>query len=358
MQDARGCLLELEQLAAEGAREKRDELLERVTDLFFLTAEQQNAAENAVFGDVMIRIAFELELKTRARLAERMSEAYGAPHKLIVKLATDEIGVARPVLEKSPVLKDDDLVSIAQENGQDHLHAISGRPELSSTVTDVIVVRGNDTVLTHLAGNDCAEFSPGSLEHISKRAGTNPSLYNVLELRTDIPRAMLTEIKRTISERLKAELSSGSSSISGDEIDEIIEERALEMHLQSGEQARKIRAQKNRRPAISEEMILLLARKQKLTETVQCLSLMSGVSLSIVSHCILEADLSALAVLCKSGDLKCTIFAALIQLRSTSNPVPTPMIADAMRYYDMLTVDTALKAIDTILQRTAANDSN
>lgn len=358
MQDARGCLLELEQLAAQGDRDSRNELLERVTDLFFLTSEQQNAAEKAVFGDVMERIAYELELKTRARLAERMSEAYGAPHQLIVRLATDKIGVARPVLKKSPVLMDEDLVSIAQKNGQGHLFAISDRSKLDTSVTDIIVARGDDTVLSNLAGNDGVEFSPNGLMQISRRAGANSSLYDALELRTDMPRALLNDAKRTISERLKTELAANSSNISGDEIDEIIEDRALDMHLRTGEQARQSRTQNNNRQDISEEMILLLARKRKLTESVQCLSLMSGVSLAIVSHCILDADLSALAVLCKSGDLKSATFASLIQLRSASNPVPAPMIADAMRHYDMLNVDTAHKALDAIHQRTVENISN
>jgi len=351
MSDARGCLLELEQLFAEGSSEKRDELLERVTDLFFLTSEQQNAAAKAVFSEVIERIAYELELKTRARLAERMSDAFGAPHKLIVRLATDEIGVARPVLEKSPVLKDADLVSIAVEYGQDHLHAISGRAELSSTVTDVIVVRGDYSVLTHMAGNKGAEFSPNGLVNISERAGGDSGLYSALEMRTDIPRAMLNEIKHRISERLKAELAESSSGISGEDIDEIVEDRASEMHLRSGEQARKNMERGKNQQAISDEMVLLFARKRKLTESVQCLSLMSGVSLSKVSHCLLEADLTALAILCKSGNLKSPTFAALIQLRSTSNPVPGQMIAEAMRHYDLLTVDTALKAIHVVHQR-------
>jgi uncharacterized protein (DUF2336 family) len=358
MQDARGCLLELEQLAAEGSREKKDELLERVTDLFFLTSEQQSSAAKAVFGDVMERIAYELELKSRARLAERMSEAFGAPHKLIVKLATDEIGVAHPVLAKSPVLKDEDLVSIAAEHGQAHLHAISGRTELSSTVTDVIVVRGDNSVLTHMAGNKGAEFSPHGLVRISERACDDASLYNALEMRTDVPRTLLKEIKQTISERLKAELAKSSSGISDEDIDEIVEDGALEMHLQPGNQARQTVEQKTKRQTISDEMILLFARKRKLTESVQCLSIMSGVSLSKVSHCLLTADLSALAVLCKFGNLKNGTFAALIQLRSSSNPVSGLMIADAMRHYDMLTVDTARKALHAIHQRTAQSDPN
>ena len=294
MQDTRGCLLELERLATEGSSTKQDELLDRVTDLFFMTTAQQNATETAIFGDFIERIAYVLELKSRARLAERMSEAYGAPHKLIVRLATDDIGVAQPILEKSPVLRDADLVCIAAKHGQDHLHAISSRAELSTAVTDMIVERADDCVLTHMARNKGAEFSPVGLERMSERAGINSDLFSALEVRTDIPQKILFEIKRNIAERLKAELAESSFEISGEDIDEIVEERASEMNLQPSSPHKLSKEQEKIHRAKTEELILSYARNRKLKETIQTLSIMSGVSAARVSHCLLEADLSAL----------------------------------------------------------------
>jgi uncharacterized protein (DUF2336 family) len=358
MQDARGCLLELERLATEGSGEKQDVLLDRVTDLFFLTSEQQSAADKAVFGEILERIAYVLELKARARLAERMSEAYGAPHKLIVRLATDDIGVAQPVLEKSPVLRDVDLVCIAAKHGQDHLHAISSRAEISTAVTDVIVERGDDGVLTHMARNKGAEFSPIGLERISERAGGNFDLFSALELRADIPEETLQAIKHNIAERLKAELATGSFEISGEDVDEIVEERASEMNLQSSDPPKLSKEQEKNLRIKNEELILFHARNRDITQTVQSLTLMSGVSVSKVSHCLLEADLSALAVLCKSGELEKTTFAALIQLRSATNPVHGRMVADAMRHYDMLNINTARRAIQVVREGASQPDQN
>ena len=57
MQYARGCLLELQQLASSKTGNSRDEILDRVTDLFFLTSNTQGVTERAVFGDVMERMA-------------------------------------------------------------------------------------------------------------------------------------------------------------------------------------------------------------------------------------------------------------------------------------------------------------
>lgn len=344
MQDTRGCLLELEELTADGSREKRDQLLERVTDLFFLTSEQQSPAEKAIFGEVIKRIAYELEVKVRTRLAERMSEADCAPHELIVKLATDEIGVARPVLEKSPVLRDEDLIHIARILGQEHLHAISNRRELNAAVTDALVEHGNDFVLAQLAYNPGAVISSGGLECLAERAVSSSELFSALEMRTDITEETLAGMKSSIAARLKGELASISTDISAQDVDEIVEERAAEMNLQSDKQMRH-GITWGKKKGVTEEKLASFARSRKLAYTTRCLSLMCGISVSKVSDCLLDEDASALAILCKSGNLKSTTFAALLQLRTATDPDHEQIMADAIRQYELLTTSEARRAM-------------
>lgn len=358
MQRTRECLVELQQLASDETNASRDKILDRVVDLFFLTSDTQSETERAVFGDVMERIAYELETEARARLAERLCETEKAPHPLVVRLAEDEIGVARPILEKSPCLSDDDLVNIAEALGQDHLHAISGRKRLSETVTDVIVERGNDAVLTKMARNRGATFSSSGLRQLSTRAGGNSELFSALEVRTDIPKEMLEEMKRTVADRLKEELAGLSSGITSSEIDAIVDEKASQMNL-GDQDARpgKDKPAESETP-VTEEMILAFARTRMVTETIQCLSLLCGMSFARVSHCLLEADLSALAVLCKANKFKNTTFAALIQLRATADPLYVRIIADAMRHYDLLDVATAQRTIEAVRERAAKKEKS
>jgi uncharacterized protein (DUF2336 family) len=311
-------LLELQDLASSGTGNNQDKILDRVTDLFFLTSESQGEMEKAVFGDVMERIVYELETQARVQLAERLADVEEAPHKLAVKLASDEIGVARPILENSPCLNDDDLVNIAELSGQDHLHAISSRSKLSSKVTDALVVHGNDKVLEKVAGNAGAEFSESGIEQISQRAQENFDLFSILDIRSDIPKETLSEIKRNIAVRLWTEVSGSSSGISGQDVDAIVETKASEMNLGTSPRNTSASAQKKIKQSASESMVLSLARSRKQAETIQCLSLMSGISFTRVSHCLMDADLSALAVLCKSYRFK------ILLLQHLSNCEPPP----------------------------------
>ncbi len=353
MQDTRGCLLELQQLASSSTSTSRDKTLDRVTDLFFLTSKSQGVTEREVFGDVMERIAYELETEARARLALRLAEVEEAPHKLVFKLASDEINVARPILEKSPCLSDDDLVHLAGSSGQAHLHAISSRGELSATVTDALVDHGNDTVLTNMAGNMGAEFSNRGLEKLTMRSQDNANIFSALEVRADVPAEILDEMKRTIAIKLWTEVAGMPSSITGKEIDAIVEAKASELNLDvpGGKVPAPPKIKNGQK--ITEEMVLAFARSRMQTQAIQCLSLISGISFARVSHCLLDADLSALAVLCKAHSFKNTTLAALIQLRTASYPLHVRIIADAMRQYDLLDAATARHAIQVVRKRSA-----
>jgi len=81
MQNTQSCLIELEALSSETSSDKRRDVLCRVTDLFFLTAERQTADDITIFGNVMERIAYELEVEARAELSERISECDKAPRR-------------------------------------------------------------------------------------------------------------------------------------------------------------------------------------------------------------------------------------------------------------------------------------
>ncbi len=90
--------------------------------------------------------------------------------------------------------------------GQDHLLAISGRANLPSAVTDVIVDRGEGRVIRKLANNASAHFSDQGYSAIVARAGTDDELIEILGLRADLPRQFLRELLRRAKEAVRARL--------------------------------------------------------------------------------------------------------------------------------------------------------
>lgn len=355
MRGARDLLLDLEQLTSSHSDARQPELLDRVTDLFFATSQSQSASDIVAFGSVLERIAYEVEVEARAQLAKRLAPAPNAPAKLVRTLAADEISVARPILEKSACLTDRDLVDIAESHGQDHLHAIASRPKLSSLVTDVIVTRGDDRVLTKVAGNEGARFSFRSLEQLSDRAQSSEPLLSALSTRTDVPDSLIEDIKLNVTARLSEELLASNPDLDSDRVEAMVAAQAEKIDVaRFGASNEKLR-QLHRAGRIKEPMLVNFARQRRLPETVRCLALLTGLDDTRVSHCLLKGELTALGVLCKASGFDNTTFAALLQIRTTADRLDGRDIADAMRSYHALSRKAAVAALDHVKEHAAAH---
>ena len=65
----------------------------------------------SVFDEVISRLAGEIEFRARVELAERLADIDNAPRRTVRDLAfDDDIAIARPLLERSTRLEENDLV--------------------------------------------------------------------------------------------------------------------------------------------------------------------------------------------------------------------------------------------------------
>ncbi len=347
MSSARLCLSDLEALSVERDPGKRRELLRKVTDLFFITEQQQSDGDRSIFGGVMERVAFELEVEARAELSQRLSSAHSAPHNIVRRLAEDDIEVARPVLERSKVLSDADLVDIAYSKGQDHLMAMTRREELSAAVTDVIVQRGNDDVLTSVAGNSGASFSARSFDTLAVKATHLSGLREKLVARDDVPNEVIEAIKRNVAEKLKKEFSSQHSDISSEEIDHVVELQSGNVDFSSLKKDSRFGTPKidvadlHKKGLLSQDKIREFAEKSMKDELVHSLALKADITPSMAYHTLYEAEVPALAVLCRAFHFKRDTFFSLLQERVHTSNLAAEHIVSAMKRYDSLNDETA-----------------
>ena len=183
-QPAHSIIAELEDAVRGGSSAKRVETLRQVTDLFLNDGERLSDDQVKVFDDVLCLLIARVETRAKAELSKRLAPLDYAPFEVIQHLAwDDEIEVAGSVLANSSRLGTDVLVEIASSKGQDHLLAISGRPNLPAAVTDVIVDRGEGQVIRKLANNAGAQFSEEGYSNIVARAAADDELVEILGLR-------------------------------------------------------------------------------------------------------------------------------------------------------------------------------
>src|SRR6478752_2883394 len=137
MDGANTLLQDLDDAIARGTDESRAKALWHATDL--LITGRYVDDDISTFGEVIGRLADEIEVAARAQLSELMAVCDHAPLNVIEKLALDdEIAVAGPVLRDSSRIDEKLLVESAMTKGQEHLLAISQRRSIGEAVTDVL----------------------------------------------------------------------------------------------------------------------------------------------------------------------------------------------------------------------------
>ena len=117
-------------------------------------------------SDVLGTLIHDIEMEIRQDLALRLVGMPKAPRELALMLANDEIYVARPLLKKSGVLADPDLVEIIEQRTKEHRLAIALQKPLGEHVTDAILDQGEPDVIEELLNNQDAVLSQRAMEYL------------------------------------------------------------------------------------------------------------------------------------------------------------------------------------------------
>lgn len=124
----------------------------------------------ALLNSIFMTLVVEAERDIRKRLSERLADADWAPSALINIMALDEIEIARPIIARSPVLEDHDLIRLLVQATLEHQIEIARRPNLKAPVVEAIISRDEPAVMTALASNDTAEISPDAMGRLVNRS--------------------------------------------------------------------------------------------------------------------------------------------------------------------------------------------
>lgn len=170
---------------------------------------QPTAPEVQILLDsIFMTLVVEAERDIRARLAQSLADATWAPPALINILALDEIEIARPIIARSPILQDHDLIRLLVQATLEHQIEIARRPQLSPAVVDAILAKDESAVLTALASNPTAQISPEGLRRLVDKARDVVALRSPLarhpNLSSDLAEQLYLWVGRALRDALTA----------------------------------------------------------------------------------------------------------------------------------------------------------
>lgn len=166
---------------------RRHALLRRATATLIDQIHELSDHHLAIFDDVIVSLALDVESEARATLAERLADLPRAPRKTLRALALDEkLNVARPLIERSPCLDDDTLLTIINEKNAEFLSLVARRRNLQPHLIDQLIPRADEALLIEIVGNDRAPISDHALRLLAERALSHRTLYRILRTRPDL----------------------------------------------------------------------------------------------------------------------------------------------------------------------------
>ena len=142
----------------------------------------------------------------RQALAGAVAASANLPHRVARRLARDEFEVARPILQCSPVLSDDDLSEIVRTHAMQYALAVAGREHLSELLSDLLADTNEPEVVAALTGNPGAEISAATLRRIADDYRADRAIQDRLIRRPALPYELVDQLVSAIGERLEWEL--------------------------------------------------------------------------------------------------------------------------------------------------------
>jgi len=187
---AQPLLTELDSVLSRAPAAWRNTTLRRLTELFLVDAESYTDDQVAVFDDVISRLIEKMDRRTLVELSNRLAQVTNAPIRVVGTLARNtDLLIAGPLLEKSSVLTDTDLVEIADKDRRDPtlLSTIAARPQLNEAVTDVLIRRGNAALVRKIIDRTDARISESSFARLVTSVENDKELAAAIAKREDLP---------------------------------------------------------------------------------------------------------------------------------------------------------------------------
>ncbi|HTB00009.1 MAG TPA: DUF2336 domain-containing protein [Bradyrhizobium sp.] len=345
MSEASSFLRDLDEAVSRGTPESRKRALWHTTDLMITGGYSDD--EIWTFGEVIGRLADEIEVAARVQLSKRLARFDQAPINIIHKLAfDDEIEVAAPILRESEQLEPYALVANVCTKSQSHMLAIAQRKSIDQEVTDVLVTRGNQDVVKSVATNNGARFSDFGFLHMIQRAEGDSILAEQLGLRKDIPRHIFQQLIAKASDDVKKRLADERPEMT-DQIQSSVSDVAGELQSKFGPVSRshfvakRVVATQHRQGNLNERSIALYATSHKLDEVTIGLSLLCALPGDVIERALFDKNREMLLILAKALDFSWPTIMALLFLGAKDHRITAKDLKDLESEFGRLNVATS-----------------
>lgn len=338
--DASGLL----SLARDRSSEARSKLVAAVSDLYFQGPGTLSEQERELMSGIMRSLIQDVEMSVRRRLAERLADKTEAPRDLVVALANDDIEVAHPILVRSKLLLDEDLIEVIRFRTLEHQLATASREELSEAVSDALVETENVQVITTLLENENALISKRTLDYLVEQSRKVDNYQRPLLGRKDLDPDLAKRMYWWVSAALRKHIVTNYE-IDPTELDDAMESTVKEVIDRDADEDRpsapeRLAAQLPEERIGDPKFLIKLLREGEISLFVATLAKFTGLKSDLVRRFMIEPGGERLAIATCAIGIDKSHYAQMFLLCRKTRPgdkqVEPDELSNALAFYDRL----------------------
>lgn len=358
MIEAKSLLHEINEAISQGSPESCARAVWHATDI--LIAGRYTEDQIWTFGEVIGRLADEIELAARSALAKRLAHTDKAPIIVVKKFAFDDsIDVAGPVLQHSRRIDTKTLIANARTKSQAHLLSIAKRSVVPAILTDELVTRGDREVVRSVAANNGAQISDFGFLHMIKRSEDDSILAERLGLRKEIPRHMFHQLIAKASDDVRRKLERERPELV-DQIQNSVADVAGVLHSKFGPAskgyftAKKAVANQFQYGNLNERSVLEFARSHRVEEATVGLSLLCSLPVEVVERALADTRGELTLILARALGFGWETAMALLFLGAKGHRISAGHLEEMKEQYEQLDIETSRSVLKLYQSRKSA----
>ncbi|MFD1696448.1 DUF2336 domain-containing protein [Roseibium aestuarii] len=344
-------LVNFKALDAEANASRSAELARQVATLFSYTSDRCSAEQVEIYDGVLLRLVGMVEREVRQFVAEKMARLRRGPEQTVRHLAGDDIAVAEPILRESPILRDVDLVELADKHGDDHRLAIARRDVLSEMVTDVLVRRGDIVVKRAVAKNGGALFNDGTLCALIHESAKDVSMQEILSDRPDLADNHIHQLIAVAAEDVRAKLVSRGQGEEASRVDEAVDALAVNMSNEywlgryDFETAQTRVLVLAKRGMIDEAALRRFANEDRFAEVVATFAWIARYGIQEVSHWMVRPDPEPFLVVARANGISAITVSQLLNIGPWRHRLTPESRKTSLQAFERMSVSDAKRKL-------------
>lgn len=316
--------------------------------------------EEELIADVLIALMRQAEKDLKFAMAERIARMDGAPLRLVLHIANEEIDVARSILQFSATLSDLDLVYLIKSKGIEYSRIIAKRERLSGDVVGVLAdTRDNETIFKLLENMNIV-LPPQALRVVVDMAQDNDDLAQPLLLRKEITNELAAKLYVHVGQEIKrriVEMYEIPTSILLSTLDEVVLEfrTITESEFTPTRSMIAAAVRHKEKGLLTVNMMLSNLRRGLVQSFIAEFSVFLDVPAAVVEELLSQPKGNGVAIMCRSVDIQrqdfMTIFLLTNRLRQQERMVDVSDMSRAVGYFNKITPNAAAEILSSLAQQ-------